>query len=1290
MSVGDHFFAPTICQTRILRGKTRLVTGTPTFLMFIKPLLAAFAALSVGATCSHAAPIAAPLPLENADFESGARGWTRRYARENYETVVVDPDDGANHVGQIRFAPNDAPALGATAYFARTGVAIAPETSYRVSFRARSDLKSGTAGPHLILQGGGKTLLSLSHSGKGQLPEISGVTPWKTLTLDFVSPPGAQTLLLQLNATKVEGTVWFDDLKIETLGAAEQDNMKPIEPAPNAAKRAREAAKRDELAAVPTVPVPAHPFLFADKSDIARARERVQNIEWDKATKERVIANSQLWLDRSYAEIAALIPPRDAIYIYGLGYNLDPVKRQRMKWRGWSDPHHVESADGVVYPNAQTPDDGAGWVDPKSGQQYYFTGMANGAIMTALTFRVLPDLADAYALTGDRKYAERALWILDGIATIYPTSEDGPLDYPGGAIGKPGGGRLERPYYQAARALLKFAYAFDMVADDELARQDSPSNPGLTIARNIELNLLMNGANYCLETVRPSRELNNGVIDYNSGILAVGAVLGVPSYVDWALNGPLGFRLALANTIDADGRYYETSPGYSKHTRGLLLSSAQLLRRMRLPGYPQGYNAYDDARFRRFALGLVPDLEVAGRLPSFGDAGPDRIIVTKNDDFDEGTLLAAGQFILNSTQPATRREALQAAYRTTSGQPMATDDAQWDLYHAPDWSALFADATLKTAQPAPRATLFHENGVFVLRAGQELGERAALLRYGPTLNHGHADELALQFYALGREFSGDPGYYNTHYRFGFNSQTVSHNTVVVNRMSQLAQGAAGGDLLNWNAGAVLRSAEVEDSAAYRAQKVSEYHRRVALIDIAPGESYIVDTFWLRGGRDYDYSLHGLLESDFKILSPQNLTLQEKRGGSVLSPDISYKLTADHRVESFPRAPFYFAPPGQGYGFLSNPAFYQPGGPLELQWSTKDATQGTLYVTHFAPPGAQIIVAESPHPVAPVFETTYLLSRVAAAPTERVRYASVIRPTRGADKIARVEELAPAVAAPALTALRIVPRDAATAGEQLYFADADGTQTHKFAGDLSFAGREGFLRRDADGKIRAASLVGAGELKSGGFRFTVAPLSAPLPILEIQRAPLRLRVAGVLPPEKMADALIRISPPGVARPMAMRIVSARVDGQTTWLQFDADSEIVSAGTVTGFDAATQTLTTDAPFSRARPYVLLYDPITGLPQTETRPQTVQYNGAFDGYRVQSSDDPKVSGIVRNLTDERTKFQLSGVKGAFAKGAKFEIAAFGVGDHVEIPAWAQAERDANGNWKVSGPAVAIASRQ
>src|SRR5690606_2267710 len=129
--------------------------------------------------------------------------------------------------------------------------------------------------------------------------------------------------------------------------------------------------------------------------------------EWAKGLKTNYEKTGATWTARDYSYITEIIPSWGSTYAYGLAEDLDPVQHKKMKWRGWADPFHVEAADGTIYPNATHPDDGSGWTDPKTGKKYFFVDIANGRMMTNLTWTVIPALANAYVLTGNEEYAER-------------------------------------------------------------------------------------------------------------------------------------------------------------------------------------------------------------------------------------------------------------------------------------------------------------------------------------------------------------------------------------------------------------------------------------------------------------------------------------------------------------------------------------------------------------------------------------------------------------------------------------------------------------------------------------------------------------------------------------------------------------------------------------------------------------------------------------------------------------------------------------------------------------------
>jgi len=1050
-----------------------------------------------------------------------------------------------------------------------------------------------------------------------------------------------------------------------------------------------------EFEKMPRVPVPERPFLFLNREEITAARSLAEKEEWAKTLKENYISIAETWVSRDYDFIKSIIPVRGSIYIYGLGMDLDPVQQKKMKWRGWKDPRHVEAVNGDIYPNATHQDDGNGWTDPKTNAKFYFIALANGMTIKRLETIDLPALVNAYVLTGNEIYAQRALWILDAIATIYPRANEGPIDYPGLAPGKPDGGRLDRPYYQASRALMDYAYFAEALSMSAHASKPSLSNVGYTMFKNIELNLLMNGADYCLRMTKAGRgasyELNNGNIDYNRSPLVVGAMLGITKWVDWALNGPLGFRYVVTNTIDINGRYFETGTLYAQHTRELLLGTAYFLRRMRLPAYPQGYNAYDDARFAKFALDFFTGIQVEGRLPLFGDSGPDNVISDDGRIFDKGTLVAAHQFYRYSKKKEIRNAALQTAAQMLQNMPDDYSQSGSDLFRMYGWEEFIKQARLAKELPlVGRSTLLFDYGTLILRSGEKKEERAALVRFGPTLNHGQADELGLAFYARGREFSFDPGYYNTHLRFGFTTTSVAHNILVVNRSNQLHRSSPGGDLQSWTDGEVLRSAAVNDPQAYASQGLSEYKRRVALIDLSPEDSYIIDIFWARGGREYDYSLHGITKGKLQILPASKAVLKETRTGSVLSPDVDYsnELDPNGRVTSYPDAPFYFAPPGAGFGFLSHPEFYALNGPALLQWSSTDKTGHEMYVWHFAPPSTELIVAQSPKPKPPI-DVIYALSHVKVPASETVRFTSVILQTAGENKFANVQQLLPKDNSQSAFALHLTPAATVSSAirEHFYMASDKVAANVYFDGGLSFSGEEGFLGLDASGKVIFASLTGTGYINKGDFKFAVTPLfTKPLEVLQVESQPLRILVnASYEQTKHLAESIIRLNKSTLIRPFVLRVNKSEAAGENSWLTMDASSNIHAVGVVKSYDPKTHSIITGSPFPHTRPYTYTYSEKTGFGLPRQPGFQYDYNGGYNGFWLVGNQSPQQRAVIKDLKNKRTRIILGDeTKITFKPGDKFEIQLLAPGDSFEVPAWSQAKRDSNGIWQIKGPAI------
>ena len=257
-------------------------------------------------------------------------------------------------------------------------------------------------------------------------------------------------------------------------------------------------------------------------------------------------------------------------------------------WGTWGGAHasfdqpgHVTCAHGHTLPDAEHPDPGTGYVG-KDKRIHYFVGSYNAWAVETLTFKAADNLAYAYTLTGDERLRRQGRLILDALAAIYPGCDKGSWDYPS----HPPSGRFNRPWYQVARVLVHYVDQYDQIfASPSL---DAPSlKPGLTRRQNIETNLLQNGAAYCYAQSQAGG-LHNGEADYVRGALAVGACLGMPEYVRWAVDGPFGIYSMLENNLDRDGQYFETSTLYAGHSRGLYLTFADPLLNYRGSAYPAG------------------------------------------------------------------------------------------------------------------------------------------------------------------------------------------------------------------------------------------------------------------------------------------------------------------------------------------------------------------------------------------------------------------------------------------------------------------------------------------------------------------------------------------------------------------------------------------------------------------------------------------------------------------------------------------------------------------------------
>lgn len=734
-----------------------------------------------------------------------------------------------------------------------------------------------------------------------------------------------------------------------------------------------------------------HPCLYKTRADVRRALENIEKHQWAAEYVENMREQADEWLQRSDEWLLAQIPEPGAAFAEG--FSGCPIcgaswGRRTNANCSFDNPGHVRCANGHVLPDEDHPDDGTGWEGP-NGQMYYFVGSYNSWVIEKLQFEALRPLCLTYLLTGDERYGHKAAVIMDGIAAIYPGCDKGPWDWPSGPTG-----RLARPKYQTARVLIHYADWYDEIF--HCPALDEPSVvEGMTRRENVEENLLKDGGWYCYEHTL-SASLNNGHADYLRGALAVGCVLGIHTYVRWAHEGLYGIQTMVANNIDRDGRYFETSLGYALHTRDLYLTFSEPLLNYRSEAYPEGINLYDDPKFASFYFLPGALFDCAGHTPSYGDRGPDT-----GTAYPSHPILSKLDYMfaeqLYARTSGELREQFGAALAYLGGERgedirAALGDPRWLMFHAEPFPEPEANEADVIRQRLSSSDFFGQKGIAILRAGEGEEAEAALLRYGPSLNHGQHDELNLNYYALGKEVTYDLGYglASTHTNCGWTRQTASHNLVVVDETSQHVENSGtGGSLHIFAEMPGIRVMEADAPAAYAGQDVQQYRRLIAMVGDGT-DRYLVDVFRVSGGSQHDYMLHTVSDA----LDIEGVELGEVEEGSLAGPDISWgkQLGLRGYIEQFPNRHWWNPPPGNGYGFLVDVrrGQNQPTDPWSATWEIDPSRDANLRLLNLPEEGTDVITATGPGLYAQHPEAAYVCARRTGEGLHS-EFASVLEP-----------------------------------------------------------------------------------------------------------------------------------------------------------------------------------------------------------------------------------------------------------------------------------------------------------
>lgn len=737
------------------------------------------------------------------------------------------------------------------------------------------------------------------------------------------------------------------------------------------------------------------PRLYFSRADIDRAKQNIKRYAWARQIFEQIKSEADKWSSMSEAELRALVPPPNAIYAYG--FSSCPECHSSWPWWG---------ADGVcdfsrpgtakcpscqrVFPDGSHPDDGTGWVGP-DGKRYYFVGVYNSYAIRMVTLSILSALTNAYVLTGEDRYANAAIILMEEIAKAYPASTIGSIDYPNAP-----GGRFERTQYQVARVLVHLAQYYDILREK--------LGPECSFVHNV----LRNGADYCYSELSTGRYgLTNGAADFLRGILVVGLALDDPEYIEYCLSGPYSVFNFLENNLDRDGQYYETSMGYSQHALSLYIDMAEMLANYHSDKYPAGIDLYAHPKLSRAIAWGEWDMLCAGHSPRFGDWSPDWEKIDKEPPVSWTTYMGAERLYRWAPDEESKRRWASMLNDLSGGDvdsvrsSMPTVAKMWLLFHA---EPIPASAKSKT-KLVRKSALLDGKGIAILRADDGVNGRAVLIRYGPSVCHGHRDDLNINFYALGRELTYDLGYVlgSAHVQRGWANQTASHNLVVVNEQPQMLAGPSGGSVHLFGETPVVKMVEASSEASYKSEGVSLYSRTLAMVESEPGCSYLVDVFRVKGGNTHDLFWHSCAEK----LTVEGVELGEVQPrGSLAGVEYDWgrRVGPDGGVVGEPdKPPYWNPPPGNGYGFLYDIRRGQIKDNAIATWVI-DSKEGEVLRIFLSPPGgSELITATAPGILPSYPKPLYAIVRRSGSDLDSA-FASVLQPYRGINPVKAVERM----------------------------------------------------------------------------------------------------------------------------------------------------------------------------------------------------------------------------------------------------------------------------------------------
>jgi len=645
-----------------------------------------------------------------------------------------------------------------------------------------------------------------------------------------------------------------------------------------------------------------HPAMLTEE-EIEQARQNIEQADWARGWFEKQKEIADHIVSQPHGYIEKMLPELTPTHGYGFtcpdclgrlsqegggyrafGWDYKEPDVVRCKKCGYAYPSdkYPETAELVAPRHGQTftyylnarerkhPDDRSGrWAWRWVGRPMHmsFTGIVRER-KAGFAIGAMKTLALVYRLTGDSRYAEKAVAMLvryahcyrnwlyhdywDSIADCDPMyaawhGNSLKLEWKrhlcGSAFSRDSSqrARMLQSYWGAGRihpstdyvtCLDRACLAYDLVYD----ARDSKGAPLWTpekrakVERDLILEWLI-GAEPFVGGAGKAGNTNNKAPRVYMAMAAAAKCLGITQYADLALRGYEGIR---DRSFLFDG-FSRESPAYTNMYLGTLLHVPETLHGFRWPkGFAKRSGVVDlfqtDSKLRLMLRSVVDQLRPDGRYCPLSDT------------------CEANRHSQHVIEIGLKRypEYFAGKLPRMAGENVPSEYAVLKL----DAEAVGKDAGLNLSDIYYPAWM-----TAFLRHGRDPEGSAVALPFNPPGGHRHRDNLALYYVDRGRTILGDHGYVCDTPLNGWIHATASHNLVLVDGAEQSNSKRPKLHLM-----AVSPRLSVVEASSNAYGNCSDYRRLLALVKGPNSQTFLIDIFRVKGGRTHDYRVFSELAS----------------------------------------------------------------------------------------------------------------------------------------------------------------------------------------------------------------------------------------------------------------------------------------------------------------------------------------------------------------------------------------------------------------------------------------------